>query len=81
LWVIPIVVALATGIPVGAGFMFLGLWLAGTPIHISFSLEWIMAALSTSLPVWVTLTVLAITTIVVGLFLRESTKGFCDSFS
>jgi hypothetical protein len=52
LWVIPSIIALATGIPLGAGFMFLGLWLAGTPIKPSFSLEWLRAALFASLPVW-----------------------------
>jgi hypothetical protein len=74
LWVIPTVVALATGIPLGAGFMFLALWLAGTPIHASFSLEWIKVALSTSLPVWVTLTELGITAFITGLFFRQRAR-------
>lgn len=50
LWVIPSIIALATGIPLGAGFLFLGLWLAGTPIKPAFSLGWLKAALLTSLP-------------------------------
>jgi len=74
LWVIPTIIALATGIPLGAGFMFLSLWLAGTPINASFSLEWIKAALSTSLPMWVTLAVLAVATIITGLFFRQRAK-------
>jgi hypothetical protein len=74
LWVIPTIVAFATGIPLGAGFMFLGLWFAGTPIHASFSLEWIKLALSTSLPVWVTLTVLAVAAIIAGLFFRQRAR-------
>lgn len=75
LWVIPIIIALATGIPLGAVFMFLGLWLAGTPINTFFSLEWMKAALSASLPVWVTLAVLAGATIVTGLFFRQRAKN------
>jgi hypothetical protein len=74
LWVIPTIIALATGIPLGAGFMFLSLWLAGTPINASFSLEWIKVALSTSLPMWVTLAVLTVATIITGLFFRQRAK-------
>jgi uncharacterized protein (DUF983 family) len=54
--------------------MFLSLWLAGTPINASFSLEWIKAALSTSLPMWVTLAVLGVATIITGLFFRQRAK-------
>ena len=74
LWVIPTIIALATGIPVGAGFMFLGLWLGGTPIHASFSLGWIKVALSASLPVWVTLAVLAVAAVMTGLFFRQRAR-------
>ena len=75
LWVIPTVIALATGIPLAAGFMFLSLWLAGTPITApSFSLEWIKVALTTSLPMWVTLAVLAVATIITGMFFRQRAK-------
>ena len=74
LWVIPIVIALATGIPLGAAFMFLGLWLAGTPVQASFSVEWIRGALSTSLPVWVTLSVLAVAAIITGLLSRQRAR-------
>ena len=52
LWLIPTTIALATGIPLGAGFMLLGLWLGGTPIHPLFSLEMLKMALLASLPVW-----------------------------
>jgi len=69
--VIPTVIALVTGIPLGAGFMVLGLWLTGTPIKASFSIEWLMAALLASLPVWVTLLVLLATVIFAGLFLTQ----------
>lgn len=74
LWVIPTIIALATGISLGFGFMFLSLRLAGTPIHASFSLGWIKVVLSTSLPVWVTLTVLAVATIITGLFFRQRAR-------
>jgi membrane protein implicated in regulation of membrane protease activity len=71
LWLIPTIIALATGIPLGAGFMFLGPWLAGTPIHPSFSLRWVTLALFAPLPVWVTLIVLFVTVIVTVLLLRQ----------
>jgi hypothetical protein len=74
LWVIPTIIALATGMPIGAGFMFLGLWLVGTPIHPSFSLGWLKLALSASLPVWVTLTVLLMAVIFAGLFFRQRAR-------
>jgi hypothetical protein len=74
LWLIPIIIALATGIPLGAGFMFLGLLVAGTPINASFSFGWIEAALSTSLPVWVTLIVLVAATIITGVFFRQRAR-------
>lgn len=71
LWVIPIIIAVVTGVPLGAGFMFLGFWLAGTPIHVSFSFGWLKMALSTPLPVWITLNVLAVAATVVALFFRQ----------
>jgi hypothetical protein len=74
LWVIPIIVALATGIPLGALFMLLGLWLAGTPIHAPFSFNSLKEVLSTALPTWVTLAVVGVTTILLGLFLRQRAK-------
>jgi hypothetical protein len=74
LWVIPTIIALATGIPLGAVFMLLGLYLSGTPIHPSFSLEWIRVALSTSLPMWVTLSVLAVAIIITGVLFRQRAK-------
>lgn len=74
LWVIPIVIGLATGIPLGTAFMFLGLWLAGTPIHVSFSLQWIRVALSSSLPMWITLIVLGVTAFILGLFFRQRAR-------
>jgi membrane protein implicated in regulation of membrane protease activity len=74
LWVIPSIIALATGIPLGAGFMFLGLWLAGTPIQPSFSMHWLKAALFASLPVWVTLVVLLAAAVFAGLFLRQRAR-------
>ena len=51
-----------------SGFMFLSLWLAGTPINSSFSLEWIKVALPGFFPMWVTLAVLAVATIITGIF-------------
>ena len=54
--------------------MFLGLWLAGTPINASFSIAWIKVALYASLPVWVTLVVLAVATIITGLFFRQRAR-------
>jgi hypothetical protein len=74
LWVIPTIIALATGISLGAAFMFLGPWLAGTPIHASFSLKWIKVALFISLPMWVTLTVLAVAAIITGFFFRQRAR-------
>lgn len=71
LWAIPIFIALVTGIPLGAGFMFLGLWVSGTPIHPSFSIEWLWRALSAPLPVWITLAVLLVGAIVAGLLFRQ----------
>jgi len=70
LWVIPII----TGIVLGAIFMFLGLWLAGTPINPSFSLGWLKLAFFASLPVWITLIVLLLTVILAGLFLRQRAR-------
>lgn len=63
---IPTIIALATGI--------LWLWLVGTPIHPSFSLGWLKLALSASLPVWVTLTVLLLAVMFAGLFFRERAR-------
>jgi hypothetical protein len=60
LWVIPIIIA--------AVFMFLSLRIAGTPIHAPFSLR---SALSTPLPMWVTLAVLAAATVITRLFFRQ----------
>lgn len=74
LWVIPTIIALATGIPLGAVFMFLGLWLAGSPVNASLSFEWIRVALFTSLPVWITLVVLAVATILTGLLFRQRAR-------
>jgi membrane protein implicated in regulation of membrane protease activity len=74
LWVIPAIIALVTGIPLGGGFMFLGLWLAGTPIRPSLSLEWLKLALFASLPVWVTLVVLLVAVVLSGLFLRQRAR-------
>jgi len=74
LWLIPTIIALATGIPLGACFMFLGQWLAGTPIHPSFSLGWVKLGLFASLPVWVTLVVLLVTVVFAGLFLRPRAR-------
>jgi membrane protein implicated in regulation of membrane protease activity len=74
LWVIPIVISLATGIVLGAIFMFLGPWLTGTSIHPSFSLRWLKLALFVFLPVWVTLVVLLVTVILAGLFLRQRAR-------
>jgi membrane protein implicated in regulation of membrane protease activity len=54
--------------------MLLGLWLAGTPIHPSFSLGWVKLALFASLPVWVTLVVLLVAVIIAGLFLRQRVR-------
>lgn len=71
---IPSIIALATGIPLGAGFMILGLWLAGTPIQPSFSLHWLRAAFFASLPVWVTLVVLLVAVVFAGLFLRQQAR-------
>lgn len=73
-WVIPSIVALATGLPLGILFMFLGLWLAGTPIHASFSFDWVKIVLSTALPTWVTLVVVAVAAILMGIFLRQRAK-------
>jgi hypothetical protein len=67
LWVIPTIIALATGIPLA----FLSLWLAGSPINPSFSLGWIKVALYASLPAWFTLVVLALATIITGFFFRQ----------
>jgi hypothetical protein len=74
LWVIPIIIALATGVPLGVGFMFLSLWLEGTPVNATFSLEWITEVLSTSLPMWVALAVLAVASVITGLFFRQRAK-------
>jgi membrane protein implicated in regulation of membrane protease activity len=74
LWIVPTIIALATGIPLGAGFMFFGLWLGGTPIHPSFSLDWLKLALLAPLPVWVTLAVLFVTVIVTGLLFRQRAR-------
>src|ERR1700728_2749052 len=74
LWVIPIIIALATGLPLGLGFMFLSLWFAGTPVTASFSLEWMTEVFSASLPIWITLVVLAIASIITGLFFRQRAK-------
>jgi hypothetical protein len=74
LWVIPTIIALATGVPLGAAFMLLGLWLAGTPIHPSFSIEWVWRALSASLPVWVTVAVLSVAAIITGLLFRQRAR-------
>jgi len=74
LWVIPIIISLATGIVLGAIFLFLGPWLTGTPIRPSFSLRWLKLALFVSLPVWVTLVVLLMTVILSGLFLRQRAR-------
>lgn len=71
---IPTIIALATGIPLGAGFMFLGLRLGGTPVRFSFSLGWLRVALFASLPVWVTLLVLLATILMTGLFLRQRAR-------
>jgi len=74
LWLIPTIISLATGIPLGAGFMFLGLRLAGTPIPPSLSFTWVKLALFASLPVWVTLVVLFVTAIIAGLFFRQRAR-------
>lgn len=74
LWVIPTVISLATGILVSAGFLLLGLRLAGTPVHLSFSLGWLKVALFASFPVWVTLLVLLATILMTGLFLRQRAR-------
>jgi hypothetical protein len=74
LWMIPTIIALGTGLPLGAGFMFLGLWLAEKPPHPSFSLGYLKAALFAPLPVWVTLAVLLVTVIIAGLFLRQRAR-------
>jgi hypothetical protein len=74
LWVVPLIIALATGIPLGVLFTLLGLWLAGTPIHASFSINWLEAVLSTTLPVWVTLVVVAVATLLMGLYSRQRAK-------
>ena len=74
LWLIPTIIALATGIPLGACFMLLGLWLSGSPIHPSFSLGWVKLALFASLPVWVTLVVLLVAVFIAGLFLRQRAR-------
>jgi membrane protein implicated in regulation of membrane protease activity len=69
--VIPTIIALATGIPLGVRFLFLGLWLARTPIKPSFSLEALRLALFASLPVWITLVVLLVAVVFAALFLRQ----------
>lgn len=74
LWVVPIIISLATGIVLETIFTFLGLWLEGTPIHPSFSLRWLKLALFVSLPVWVTLVVLLVTVILAGLLLRQRAR-------
>jgi type VI protein secretion system component VasK len=74
LWVIPIFISLATGIVLGAIFMFLGPWLTGTSSHPSFSLRWLKLALFVFLPVWVTLLVLLVAVILSGLFLRQRAR-------
>jgi len=73
-WVIPIIISLATGVALGAIFMFLGPWLTRTSIHPSFSLRWLKLALFVSLPMWVTLVVLLVTVILAGLFLRQRAR-------
>ena len=70
LWVIPTIIALATGIPLA----FFSLWIAGSPINPSFSLRWMKMALYASLPVWFTLVVLALATIITGLFFRQRAR-------
>ena len=70
LWVIPTIIALATGIPLA----FFSLWIAGSPINPSFSLRWMKMALYPSLPVWFTLVVLALATIITGLFFRQRAR-------
>lgn len=74
LWVIPIVVALATGIPISAVFMFLTAWLTGVPIHNPLSLGWIRPALAAQLPVWMTLLIIAVAAILAGLNIRQRAR-------
>jgi hypothetical protein len=74
LWVIQSIIALATGIPLGAGFMFLGFGEQGrrycdTAVVFSALVEGRAFA---SLPVWVTLVVLLVASVIAGLFLRHS---------
>jgi hypothetical protein len=74
LWVIPAIVAIVTGILLGTLFMFLGPWLAGTPIHVSLSFAWMTAELSARLPIWVTLCVIVAAAVAVGLFIRQRAR-------
>jgi hypothetical protein len=74
LWVIPIIVALVTGIPIAAVFMFLTAWATGVPIHNPLSLSWVKPALFAQLPVWVTLIVVAVAAVITGMYFRQRAR-------
>jgi len=66
LWIIPIIVAVTTGIPISALFMFLGAWSTGVPIHNPFSVASVKAALSSDFPLWESLIIIAGAAILLG---------------
>jgi hypothetical protein len=74
LWVIPTIVALVTGIPIAAVFMFLTAWATGVPIHNPLTLSWVKPALFAQLPVWATLIVVAVAAVIAGMYFRQRAR-------
>lgn len=77
LWVIPSVIALATGIILGFLFLFLTAWATGVQLRSSFTFGWLKALLSVQMPLWTILLIAAVAAAVL-LYSRQRAQKKSD---
>jgi Ca2+/Na+ antiporter len=78
-WLIPIIIALATGLPLLILGIYLTAWATGAQLRPPFTLEWIRSLLSVSvqMPLWMIL-VVAAASLVVLLYFHQRAKKKSD---
>lgn len=69
-WLIPVVISLATGVPLGVAFLYLNAWATGATLRPPFTLGWLRSILVVQVPLWGVMLFAAAMAVVV-LYVRE----------